>query len=159
MTWSSETKAQYGSVQNYIMEERLKWKPISISPKTGPVFECRSSVPFGNPDDFKILPNDWPYGLAPGITHIIVWSKNRLESEPSRGDMTPTSRLQVEKFVCQTFVARTKDLPGGAKEKVLWFKNWTALQSVPGMEHVHVLLRDVPQDIVMEWTQGERMKQ
>ena len=48
---------------------------------------------------------------------------------------------------------RVKDLPG-EEEKVVWFKNWTALQSVPGMEHVHVLVREVPDHVVAEWTGG-----
>ena len=41
----------------------------------------------------------------------------------------------------------------------MWFKNWTALQSVPGMEHVHVLVREVPDEIVAEWTGSEQPKQ
>lgn len=136
------------------MTERLKWTPLpSSSPETGPQFALKDPVPFAHPDDYKILPNDWPYGLAPGIRHLIVWLKTRLESEPTRGDMTPESRQQVEEFVRKTFVDRVKDLPGEA-EKVMWFKNWRALQSVPGMEHIHVLVRDVPENIIHEWTDG-----
>ena len=41
----------------------------------------------------------------------------------------------------------------------MWFKNWKALQSVPGMEHVHVLVREVPDEIVAEWTRSEQPKQ
>jgi hypothetical protein len=41
----------------------------------------------------------------------------------------------------------------------MWFKNWKSLQSVPGMEHVHVLVRDVPEDIIAEWTGGDSPKQ
>jgi hypothetical protein len=86
--------------------------------------------------------------------HIVVWLKNRLETEQKRGDMTPRSRRQIEEFVNRRFVQRVEALPG-TREKVQWFKNWTALQSVPGLEHVHVLVRDVPEDIVLEWTGGE----
>ena len=96
--------------------------------------------------------------MQPDITHLIVWLKGRLETEPSRGDMTPKSRQQIQQFIQKTFIDRVDGLPG-PKEKVMWFKNWTALQSVPGMEHVHVLVRDVPQEIIEEWTDGERMKQ
>jgi hypothetical protein len=141
------------------MQERLHWQPLPFStPKTGPIFELRNPTPFVDPSDYKILPNDWPYGLAPGITHIIVWLKNRLEVEPSRGDMTPKSRTQVQQFVQRTFVDRVRDLPGDG-DKVQWFKNWTALQSVPGLEHLHVLVRDIPQEIIAEWTGGDEMVQ
>ena len=136
------------------MSERLKWTPLpSSTPQTGPIFAVRNPVPFADPADYKILLNDWPYGLAPGVKHLIVWLKTRLESEPTRGDMTPKSRQQVEDFVQEIFVNRVKHLPG-EPEKVMWFKNWTALQSVPGMEHVHVLVRDVPDSIMQEWTDG-----
>lgn len=102
------------------------------------------------------MPNDWPYGLEEGIVHIIVWLKNRLEVEPQRGDLTTKSRAQVEAFVRAQFIEPVKDLTGGT-DNVVWFKNWVTLQSVPGIDHVHVLLRNVPQDIIdQSWTRGER---
>jgi hypothetical protein len=136
------------------MRERLKWTPLpSSTAKTGPEFAVEDPIPFAHEADYKILINDWPYGLDEGIRHIIVWLKTRLESEPTKGDMTPKSRQQVEQFIQTNFVTRVKDLPG-EEEKVVWFKNWTALQSVPGMEHVHVLVRDVPDHVIAEWTGG-----
>ena len=138
------------------MKERLKWEPLpSSTDQTGPQFDVKNPVPFADEADYRILGNDWPYGFAPGIKHIVVWLKTRLESEPTKGDMTPKSRQQVEDFIQTKFIDRVKDLPG-TQERVIWFKNWTALQSVPGMEHVHVLVRDVPQKIIREWTDGDR---
>lgn len=155
LQWSREIKATYGSIPDYIMLKRLKWKPLPTSnPETGPRFDSISPLPFENEQDFKILPNDWPYGMEPGIVHIVVWLKNRLETEPERGDMTPTSRKQIEDFVQERFVEKVRALPG-TREKVQWFKNWTTLQSVPGLEHVHVLVRDVPEQTILEWTGGE----
>lgn len=156
--WSSETKAVYGTIPNYVMQERLHWQPLpSSTAHTGPIFYLKDPVPFANSKDYKILKNDWPYGLAAGITHIIVWLKNRLESEPTKGDMTHKSRSQVEDFVYRTFVGRFGGL-SGAKDKVQWFKNWSDLQSVPGLEHIHVLVRDVPEDIILEWTGVRKAK-
>ena len=138
------------------MTERLKWKPLPEStPESGPKFNVRNPVPFADTADYKIILNDWPYGFAPGIKHMIVWLKPRLESEPTRGDLTSKSRQQVEDFVRRKFEDRIKDLPG-EQEKVMWFKNWKALQSVPGMEHVHVLVRDIPESIIKEWTDGDQ---
>lgn len=155
LKWSSSIKATYGSIPTYIMLKRLRWTPLPTStPKTGPRFHFVSPIPFENERDFKVLPNDWPYGMEPGIVHIVVWLKNRLETQPGRGDMTPTSRRQIDDFVQRRFVRRVEGLPG-PREKVQWFKNWTALQSVPGLEHVHVLVRDVPEEILAEWTGGE----
>ena len=35
--------------------------------------------------------------------------------------------------------------------KVIWFKNTTDLQSVRSLEHVHVLVRDVEDEVLREW--------
>ena len=72
--------------------------------------------------------------------------------------MTEESRALIQRFVDATFVARLEEEGvEDARARVLWFKNWTALQSVRALEHVHVLLRDVPERILTEWT-GEKSK-
>lgn len=102
------------------------------------------------------MPNDWPYGLEKGIAHIIVWLKNRLEVDSSKGDLIAQARAQVDAFVHEHFVKPVMELTGGT-DNVIWFKNWVSLQSVPGIDHVHVLLKDVPQDVIdQSWTKGER---
>ena len=164
MAWSHATKSKYGSIPEYIMQQRLHWTPLPESTtKTGPKFSVKNTTPFADDADYTILPNDWPYGLEPGIHHLVVWTKNRLESEPTRGDVTPNSQRQIEDFVQWKFVDRIAELQkqgiisgSNPKDKVQWFKNWTALQSVPGMEHIHVLLRDIPTDLLLKsWTKGE----
>lgn len=84
---------EYGSVTNFILTRRLDWT-FSIQPKSEP-FEC--------PDDFKILYNDWPYGIDEKIVHLVVWTKFNLEDDESTGELTPTARHQIEKFVSETF--------------------------------------------------------
>lgn len=39
-----------------------------------------------------------------------------------------------------------------AKDDVLWFRNWTSLQSVRAIEHVHILVRDAPKDLIESLT-------
>ena len=36
-------------------------------------------------------------------------------------------------------------------ERVVWFKNWVGLQSVRGVEHVHVLVRGAPEGLLRGW--------
>lgn len=157
---------------NYVIKHRLRWEPSPQStPQTGPLFEFEDPIPFADSRDFKIMPNDWPYGLDVGIRHIIVWLKNKLDTEPTRGDLTQASRAQVEEFIQQQFVKPLKHLPQ-TRERVMWFKNWvcfqktylfvsitdryqTSLQSVPGIDHVHVLVRDIPDHLISSWTDGE----
>jgi hypothetical protein len=156
LTWTKEIKAKYGSMSNYILQERLRWQPLeSSTAETGPIFAYKNPVPFADPGDYKILPNDWPYGLTPDITHIVVWLKKRIPTNETNGDLIPESRELVERFVREKFEDRLKGL-SESEGRVQWFKNWTALQSVRGLEHVHVLVRGVPDDILEEWT-GEKV--
>ena len=55
----------------------------------------------------------------------------------------------VEEFVNKVFRERLKEEKPG--EKVLWFKNWTALQSVRAVDHVHVLVKSVDEETLNGW--------
>ena len=137
---------------NFVLKERLYWQPLHTSTtETGPLFDTDSDVPFGSAKDFTILYNDWPYGMSPGITHLVIWLKTRVAVEGKEGYLTAESRDLIDEFVNRTFVDRVQD-DGSASHKVMWFKNWVGLQSVRGVEHVHVLVRNVSQSILNEWT-------
>ncbi|TPR09176.1 putative diphthamide synthesis family protein [Aspergillus niger] len=115
-----------------------------------------------DPSDYKILRNDWPYGLAPGISHIVVWLRTPVAVKEENGDVTDESRALIEAFVQRTFVDAVVREEGvseaEARDRVLWFKNWAALQSVRSLEHVHVLVRDVSERLLTEWTGEEGVK-
>ena len=153
-------KATYGSITNFVCSQRLFWKPLpESSPETGPLFQCRSPIPFANPSDYRILLNDWPYGITQDVTHLIVWSKVRLSVQKLEGYLTPESAALVKEFVQKTFVERfTASGEPNAPERVLWFRNWTGLQSVRGLEHVHVLVRNARNDLLEEWTRCEESR-
>ncbi|KAK3368211.1 hypothetical protein B0H63DRAFT_528586 [Podospora didyma] len=143
MKWTAETKAEYGNMTNYLLAHRL--------PKAwgSPPFSPVSHTPFEDPSDFRVLKNDWPYGFTPGIVHIVVWTRTVIPTDSEKGDMTPESRKTVDDFVKRYFVER---LGLGGEDRVMWFKNWVALQSVRALEHIHVLVRDVDPAVVDEWT-------
>ncbi|KAH7143994.1 hypothetical protein EDB81DRAFT_514581 [Dactylonectria macrodidyma] len=146
MQWSSETKAQYGSMTQFLLVNRL--------PKSwgSPPFTPVSTIPFEDASDYSVLANDWPYGLDPEIRHIVVWLRTTVATDPETGDMTPESKALCERFVKRQFI---DSLGPGGEERVLWFKNWVALQSVRALEHIHVLVRNVDDNILKQWT-GER---
>ncbi|OKL62987.1 hypothetical protein UA08_01785 [Talaromyces atroroseus] len=181
IVWTNDTKATYGSITNYICQKRLKWSSpdpssssssspsatsLSLSGSNSPAapqlpeIPYRNATPFADPSDYRVLRNDWPYGLTPDITHVVVWSKTPIATKPENGDVTDESRAFIEGFVDRTFVQRLQKEPGFEqmnkdairREHVLWFKNWTALQSVRSLEHFHILLRGVPSAIITEWT-------
>jgi hypothetical protein len=88
------------------------------------------------------LINDWPYGNAPGILHLVCWTKAPIPTQPGDGDLTPESRAIIEKFVRDTFVQRL------GEDNVLWFKNWASIQSVRSVEHIHVLIRNYSEEFI-----------
>ncbi|KAI9837802.1 MAG: hypothetical protein M1819_006736 [Sarea resinae] len=157
--WSQETQAAYGTISNFICLRRLCWQPRQpLGSGREPVFDFNDLTPFADPDDYKILRNDWPYGFTPDITHLVVWLKVPIPTDPLTGDLTPASKAILEKFIQRTFV---DDLArrGLTEDRVQWFKNWAALQSVRGLEHMHVLVRDVPAEVITEWTGDESLQQ
>ncbi|KAH6890434.1 hypothetical protein B0T10DRAFT_318913 [Thelonectria olida] len=146
MKWTAETKAEYGSMTNYLLANRL--------PKAWgtPPFTPASTTPFEDTSDYKVLINDWPYGLDPEIRHIVVWLRTTIPTDADTGDMTPESRALCESFVKRHFV---DSLGSDGESRVLWFKNWVALQSVRALEHIHILVRNVDDDTIERWA-GER---
>ncbi|PSR83781.1 hypothetical protein BD289DRAFT_369494 [Coniella lustricola] len=143
MDWTAATKAEYGSMTAYLLQNRLPkaWGRLPFTPV--------SDIPFADPSDYRVLKNDWPYGLTPGITHIVVWSRTTIPTEPVNGDVTPESRQLIRDFVKTHFVDK---LGPGGEDRVMWFKNWVSLQSVRALEHIHVLVKDVDASILEEWT-------
>ncbi|KAL8653752.1 MAG: hypothetical protein Q9226_003716 [Calogaya cf. arnoldii] len=155
LKWTKQTKQAYGTITNYICQERLHWEPLPTSnPDEGPIFHVENPVPFADPRDYRILYNDWPYGMTPDITHIVVWLKTRFDVEPAVGDLLPQSRQLIQDFFQHTFIDRLEK-QGNAGDRVMWFRNWTGLQSVRAMDHIHILVRDVPHNIMDEWTGGK----
>jgi hypothetical protein len=146
MEWTAQTKAEYGSITNYLLAHRL--------PKAwgSPPFTPASETPFADPSDYRVLINDWPYGFTPDITHIVVWTRTPIAIDDTIGDLTPESRKTLGDFIKRYFV---DSLGPGGEDRVMWFKNWIKLQSVRTVDHVHVLVRNVEPQVLEEWTRED----
>ncbi|KAL5459755.1 hypothetical protein PMIN07_005679 [Paraphaeosphaeria minitans] len=129
---------QYGSIMNFIVNERLQWK--SMSPR---------GRPFEYDEDVKILYNDWPYGIDDKTVHLVIWTKFELEDDPATGLSTPESHRQMDSYVQKTFGGRLKP------ENFAWFKNWKSLKSVHAVEHFHVMLYDPDPVFIKEITSDD----
>ncbi|TKA25352.1 hypothetical protein B0A50_06256 [Salinomyces thailandicus] len=152
LAWSHNIKSHYGGITPYVVQERLHWtpSPSASTPAGPPAFAHKSDIPFAEPEDFAVLTNDWPYGFEEGIVHLVVWSKVPIAVDEERGDLTAEARRGVEEFVERFFV---RAMGEGGRERVKWFKNWVSLQSVRGVDHVHVLVRNAPPDLLRMWTE------
>ncbi|CCF35029.1 hypothetical protein CH063_01234 [Colletotrichum higginsianum] len=144
--WHAEIGKTHGSVLEYVRHERLHWPKHIIA---------RDAVPFAHANDWKIIWNDWPYDLADGMMHLVIWSKSRTAVDPETGLPTDHTAKLIESFLDRTF-GETLGCRRG--QDLLWFKQKTAWQSVKALEHIHVLLRNVPEERV-EKLVGQRRSQ
>lgn len=135
-------KKNYGSVLTFVQKERLHWDSVTPSGKQ----------PFEDPTDLTVLYNDWPYGIDPEITHLVVWVKFILEDDSETGFLTAKSYQLIDDFVQQTFCGKE----GIPSNRVIWFKNWTSLKSVHALEHFHVMLYQAPADVLARITNNDR---
>jgi Protein of unknown function (DUF3605) len=139
--WCNKIKAEYGTVLTFLMQERLFWEPLPASDSgIAPTFAFKNPTPFADRSDYRIIVNDWPYGLVPGIKHICVWLKTPLPIDTTKGALTKEGTDMVNEFVRKTF---EEPLGVVGKDKVVWFKNYWSTQSVRAIDHVHVLFRDI----------------
>ncbi|KAF2018648.1 hypothetical protein BU24DRAFT_418167 [Aaosphaeria arxii CBS 175.79] len=146
LAWTAHVKAKYGSATQYLLQQRLFWEPLSTN---GPLrFPLKSETPFDNPEDYKIIKNDWTYAVTEGIAHIVVWSKKPLPVD-SEGALTAEGWKIVVDFIDREFRQKVGEKAVG--EKVQWFKNTTNLQSVRSLEHVHVLVKDADEQVLRQW--------
>jgi hypothetical protein len=75
--------------------------------------------------------------------------------DDARGDVTAESKRVIEEFVERQFVftlAKEETISvDDARKRIMWFKNWVSLQSVRGVDHVHVLVKDAPISLLEQW--------
>ena len=144
---------------NFVCEERLHWTPSRIDPNDkGSGLEPQNHTPFANRADYKILRNDWPYATPPDISHLVIWLKTPFAVSKPEGHLLPEGRAQIEAFVHRTFAKPLEVIYGKDSEsRILWFKNWSALQSVGTLEHFHCFVRGAEEDLLKQWTgEGKR---
>lgn len=127
--WYSGVERQYGSIVEFVRQERLKWE--------WPIVATDAAL-FNHPDDFKIIRNDWPYGLAEGITHLVIWSKVSIAIDPDTSLPTAEATATIVSFLRRNF---DKAFGSDFRNNVLWFKQKAEWQSVKSLDHIHVMLR------------------
>nr|POE62796.1 n-acetylglucosamine-induced protein 1 [Quercus suber] len=141
--YCARLEAEHGSIMAFVMHVRLQWR--DLTPRGTRFFEHHGT----DDADYRILLNDWPYGLDPRIRHLVVWTKFVIPEEPGSEALTAEAQAAVEAFVEREFARAC------GREKVLWFKNWSSLKSIHAVEHFHVLLFDPPEGFVDRITGGD----
>jgi hypothetical protein len=107
-----------GTMMDFILNERLGWSKEDLpafSQAMTPFSSLNSSSAssirsfqmdrslFENKSEWKILRNDWPYGIDSRIVHLVVWTKFTLTEDIETGYLTTDMRRMIEDFVQDTF--------------------------------------------------------
>lgn len=100
-------------------------------------------VLFADPTDYKFLVNEYGYDFPKNLIHLCIWFKNFMKPDPKSriGDISPETKVIVE-----IGLWRLLEPIGVKRDQYVWFKNWTLLQSIRMLSHVHVVILDLPQD-------------
>ena len=109
LAWTAHAKEKWGGVMPYLLGQRLFWEELGDDDGgeggagKGLKFKVRNQTPLTHTDDYAILRNDWPYAFEPGVSHIVVWCKNRLPVDPETGALSEVGRQMVRDFVKRVF--------------------------------------------------------
>lgn len=124
-------RAQGVNLLEFLILNDLNWTDL----------QAQSSRLFSSSHDSVIVKNRFPYDFDASITHLVVWTKVPIASDPSSpvGDISPLTRRIISRFVEKTFTQKL----GVAPADLAWFRNWQALQSMPQLSHIHVLVHNL----------------
>lgn len=92
-------KKRYGSIMTFILSERLGWEEGDHGEERG----CEGRDMFENEAEWKILWNDWPYGIDARIVHLVVWTKFELKDDEATGLLKPKVKDVIQTFVQRIF--------------------------------------------------------
>ncbi len=142
-TFKKSLNAQNIGITTNLLKNVLHWIPpetdIHLSdPDAVNLVKYDDARPFANPNDVKITLNDFPYFIANKTDHFVVWIKFPMPPDPNSeiGDIDEKTKGLIEKYIQLTFVQRE----GIKREHIIWWKNYTIIQSIKSIPHVHVLV-------------------
>lgn len=132
-TWKTGITERFGSVEAYVLQERLGWTDHNDDDTTTPLLTPTSLSTSTASSGWKCLKNDFPYACEPGIDHLVIWLKSKLPTTPDGNHPTQEAVTSIESFIASYFA-------GVESHNILYFLNPPALKSIGSLEHFHVLL-------------------
>lgn len=94
--------------------------------------------PFANTEDVYISMNEFPYFIKEKTLHLLIWVKFPMPPDPTSeiGDIDDNTKAVIDKYIRRNFI-EILGIPG---DKLLWWKNYTVVQSIKTIPHIHVLV-------------------
>ncbi|KAG2732508.1 hypothetical protein G9P44_004925 [Scheffersomyces stipitis] len=130
LKFKHDLKESKVNILDHILANEVRWDVEDLR-EEGAIFADKS--------DLRIIHNRFPYYFEDDVSHLCVWSKVRIPTDPNSadGDITTETRNKINQYIEETFIRPL----GLTWEQVEWFKNWTSLQSVKSISHIHVLIK------------------
>ncbi|CCC68792.1 hypothetical protein NCAS_0B07080 [Naumovozyma castellii] len=141
--------------------DKLQWNQqelIELNEVKYPTKEDKIHACFLHKNLYKVAINDFPYFFESNVVHLLVWSKIRIPiyEDDKTGEkevrinatdnvfpeFNEEMRLKIEAFLKSVLTDRY----GIKRENYGWFINYTNLQSIRGISHIHLLLRITDKD-------------
>lgn len=135
---------------NKLLADELGWVQVDKNYKiiSKENLKAKSTKLLNHSDDIKITMNRFPYHFTKDIAHLLVWTKIPISNDPKSpiGDISPQTRRTINNYITKLFVS-TYGIP---QENILWFRNWTELQSIKEFSHIHVLIKALSHEKIQE---------
>lgn len=119
---------------------KLEWDPqeiIELNTVRFPDVTQKVENAFGSSKWFKTTVNDFPYDFEPGIHHLLIWSKISL---PMYTENSETIQNEIYEKISSFLKYNLELLCHLDNQDYLFFINYSNLQSVKAISHVHLLL-------------------
>lgn len=127
---------------------RLQWSSTEIEVLNNDRYRTREAkiqASFSKKQYYKLTRNDFPYDFEPDVHHLLIWSKISL---PLYGDASDECKQDLETHERIEQFLKINLAPFDVD--YCWFVNYSALQSIRKISHVHLLVKTTNKEIVEE---------
>lgn len=104
---------------------------------------------------YRITKNDFPYNFEPNVHHLVIWSKIVLplyKDDSNGATQDPQMHDRIEAFLKHNL----QDRLHVSKNDYCWFVNYSSLQSIKKISHIHLLIRTDDNELIERKILGEQ---
>lgn len=103
---------------------------------------------------YKLTKNDFPYDFPSNVHHLLIWSKIILplyEDDTDGANQVPETHDRIEEFLRLNLQDDFKIPPAD----YCWFVNYSSLQSIKKISHIHLLIRTDNTELIEDKILGQ----
>lgn len=139
------------SLDDFILKQ-LNWNAdelVKLNREDYATDESKLERCFQSRELYQVMKNDFPYDFDSNIYHLVLWSKIRLPlynetltaQVDSHGNNIPVMNRATHDKIDAFLKYNLCDRLGVSGDNYCWFINYSSLQSIKSISHLHLLLR------------------